>query len=71
MPLFEYKCGKCNHVTTFLEKAGTTAVHRCQECDSKDMTKMFSTFAAQSGNDTQLPSAGCGGCQNDCQFAGG
>ena len=49
MPLFEYKCRKCGHVTVFLEKAGRGGRHACEECGSAQMDKVFSTFAARSG----------------------
>ncbi|MCD4825835.1 MAG: zinc ribbon domain-containing protein [Phycisphaerae bacterium] len=49
MPLFEYRCKKCSHVTTVLEKAGSKKKHVCEKCGSKETEKIFSTFAAQSG----------------------
>ena len=32
MPLYEYKCRECGHVTTFLEKADSDQQHVCEEC---------------------------------------
>lgn len=49
MPIFEYQCKKCDHVTSFLEKAGSKKAHACEKCGSRDTEKVFSTFAAQSG----------------------
>jgi len=49
MPVFEYKCKKCSHVTSFLEKAGTKNTHICEKCGSRNTEKLFSAFAAKSG----------------------
>jgi len=49
MPIYEYRCGKCGHVTKFLEKSGRRKAHVCEQCGSKATEKVFSTFAAQSG----------------------
>ena len=49
MPIFEYRCTKCGHVTAFLEKPDGRQAHPCQKCGSKATEKVFSTFAAKSG----------------------
>jgi len=49
MPIFEYRCKKCGHVTEFLEKPNDHRRHNCEECGSKDTEKAFSTFAAKVG----------------------
>ena len=49
MPIFEYRCRKCGHVTSFLEKPGRRRAHACETCGSADTEKVFSTFAARSG----------------------
>jgi putative FmdB family regulatory protein len=56
MPIFEYRCGKCGHVTAFLEKADVRHAHPCEKCGSKNTEKVFSTFAAKSG---KAPSTSC------------
>jgi putative FmdB family regulatory protein len=56
MPIFEYQCGKCGHVTAFLEKADAHHPHACEKCGSKETEKVFSTFAAKSG---KASSASC------------
>jgi len=50
MPIFEYKCKKCGHVTSFLEKANNRRAHACEKCGSQGIEKLFSTFAAKSGS---------------------
>jgi len=49
MPIFEYECSKCGHVTAFLEKANARYSHACEKCGSQETKKVFSTFAAKSG----------------------
>jgi len=61
MPIFEYRCGKCGHVTAFLEKADVRQAHPCEKCGSKNTEKVFSTFAAKSGkaSSTSCPTGTC------------
>ena len=49
MPIYEYRCRKCGHVTAFLEKPNSAKPHPCEECSSKATEKIFSKFAAKSG----------------------
>lgn len=44
MPLFEYKCKKCGHVTEVLERPGSTSRHTCQKCGSRQVEKLLSSF---------------------------
>ncbi|MEW6709931.1 MAG: zinc ribbon domain-containing protein [Candidatus Riflebacteria bacterium] len=44
MPLYDYQCRKCGHVTTFLEKAGEKHEHPCEKCQANDTTRLFSSF---------------------------
>jgi len=50
MPIFEYQCKKCGHVTSFLEKADSRKAHACEKCGFGKTEKVFSTFAAKSGS---------------------
>lgn len=64
MPIFEYQCNKCGHVTSFLEKGSSRKAHACQKCGSKDTEKVFSTFAAKSGaSSSSSPSCPTGTCR--------
>lgn len=47
MPIYEYRCKKCGHVTSFLESADSKQDHKCEKCGSRDTEKILSTFAAQ------------------------
>lgn len=64
MPIFEYQCRKCGHVTSFLEKAGEKRNHTCEECGSKAMRKILSTFAVKAGSSSSgsdsCPTGTCG-----------
>ena len=62
MPMFEYRCAKCGHVTAFLEKPNARQRHKCEKCGSQDTKKLFSTFAAKSGTSSAGSSCPTGAC---------
>ena len=57
MPIFEYHCKKCGHVSSFLEKPSSRQAHACEKCGSKATEKVFSTFAAKSGGSSSTASS--------------
>ena len=57
MPIFEYRCTKCGHVTEFLEKRNARQRHKCGKCGSKVTEKVFSTFASKSGSSSSSSSS--------------
>ncbi len=59
MPIFEYRCKQCGHVTPFLEKAGNRKSHVCEKCSSKAMEKLLSTFAAKTKSTSGLSDSSC------------
>jgi putative FmdB family regulatory protein len=59
MPLFEYRCEKCGHVTEFLEKAGSEAEHECEQCGSKNTDRILSAFAVRGGGPSGAGGASC------------
>lgn len=59
MPIFEYRCKKCGHVTPFLEKAGARTRHTCAKCGSGATEKTLSTFAARSSTADSCPTGTC------------
>ncbi len=64
MPIFEYQCDQCGHITSFLEKAGSQEMHACEKCNSNDLKKIFSTFAVEggtssTGDDSSCPTGMC------------
>ncbi|MBI4685179.1 MAG: zinc ribbon domain-containing protein [Nitrospirae bacterium] len=64
MPIYEYRCKKCNAAFSVLQKVGTTDT-KCPKCSSKDTKKLLSTFACScsEGKDfsTSVPSSFSGG----------
>ncbi len=64
MPIFEYKCDKCGHVTDFLESASAKGKHPCEKCGAADTQKLLSGFAvgrstASGPNCESCPSGPC------------
>ena len=60
MPIYEYRCEKCGHVTQFLEKLGGSKEHVCGECGGKDLKKQFSSFSAKAGSSSSsVDSSSC------------
>lgn len=63
MPLLEYRCKDCGHVTEVLTGSGGNEKPACEECGGKDTEKVFSSFSAR-----VAPSAAasrCESCPND------
>jgi putative FmdB family regulatory protein len=59
MPLFEYRCKECGHVTEFLEKAGTKAEHPCEQCGSKKTDRILSAFAVGESGASRSSQSSC------------
>ncbi len=59
MPIFEYQCKKCGHVTAFLEQAGTKGSHECANCGSTETEKIFSSFAAGRASSSSTDGFSC------------
>jgi len=59
MPIYEYRCKACGHVTSFLEKSGAKGPHPCEKCGSPKTEKSLSTFAAHGGGSSSAGSAAC------------
>ncbi len=55
MPLYEYRCKKCDKISEILQRGSEKVV--CPECGGKSLEKQFSVFASGSQSD----SAGGGG----------
>jgi len=49
MPIVEYRCKKCGHVTSFLQKWSNEETHTCEKCGSEDTERLLSSFAVRSG----------------------
>jgi len=59
MPIYEYKCKKCGHVTEFLEKSSSPQKHICEKCKSQDLQKLLSSFAAGRSSSTSQSNGSC------------
>ena len=62
MPLYEYRCKKCGHVTEVLEKADASGRHSCDKCGSRQMVKLLSAFAVGGGGSSSSSSCPTGTC---------
>lgn len=66
MPIFEYKCKQCGHVTEVLQKSSRPGKHACEKCGSADLQKLLSGFAVGRGKSpTPCESCPSGPCHND------
>jgi len=72
MPIYEYRCGECEHVFEELVPAKRRAGVRCPKCDSKRVELALSVFSAHAASTPQkAPVGGCGRCgdpNGPCQF---
>ena len=59
MPLFEYRCKECGHVTEFLEKSDIKGQHKCEQCSSTKTHKVFSAFAVGKGGSSGSTGSSC------------
>ena len=55
MPIFEYKCDKCDEKFELLKSASDDSSAICPGCGSSDVSIVFSTFCSS----TNSPSGGC------------
>lgn len=74
MPLFDYRCEECGHITEYLERADADGKHVCEACGSSKLARQLSICSVQmsqasqpaceSGCPMSAPSGGCGlgGC---------
>ncbi|MDD5326347.1 MAG: zinc ribbon domain-containing protein [Phycisphaerae bacterium] len=69
MPIFEYKCIKCNKISEFLELRDSKQSRVCPHCGSSELTKQISVFSAQV---KEGQSKKCFGCSdNTCPHSRG
>jgi len=50
MPIFEYKCSKCESKFEIFTKSSDNHEVSCPECDSSKVKKLFSAFSASTGS---------------------
>jgi len=49
MPIYEYRCKNCGHVTAFLEKLGAKKRHPCEKCGSHAGTSSSADSSCPTG----------------------
>lgn len=68
MPIFEYRCSKCNTKFEVLHKSTQISEEvTCPNCNSNDSKKLLSTFSASMNGKTNNFNYSCGdgmGCAN-------
>ncbi len=59
MPIYEYRCTKCGHVFSRLQRVGATSEGvTCPQCGSTEVERMVSTFASSSSGTSQGVASG-------------
>jgi putative FmdB family regulatory protein len=74
MPVFEYKCKKCNTKFEVLHKSAlNTERVACPNCSSINIKKLLSSFSTTSGNISNFPGEECnsGSCRCNDNYSGG
>ena len=70
MPLYEFKCKRCEHKFTLLVSSSAAISNTviCPECRSSEVERIFSPFASLSGSSNKS-SGGCadGSCGWGCK----
>ena len=62
MPIYEFKCRKCDHTFEILVRnRNEKETVACPECRSKKTQRLMSAFAGRVGN-TSAGGASCGSC---------
>jgi putative FmdB family regulatory protein len=69
MPIYEYRCTKCDRSFEAFVRPGDGAVH-CPDCNGSRLTREMSTFAARAG-DGDGAAAAAAAMANSCAANGG
>ncbi len=69
MPLYEYKCAKCDKSFEILQRNNEKVV--CPDCGEKSLEKLFSVFASSSSSESAsggsgMPPSSPGSCGTGC-----
>ncbi len=59
MPIYEYQCKQCGHVTAALQRAGSSENPLCESCGSEETAKIFSTFAVDRSASSSSGGSSC------------
>ncbi len=74
MPIYEYRCEKCGHISEFLIMGKNDTLH-CKECGGATLTKILSahnvtTISSSSPRTAEHAAGGCCGTPNSCGAPG-
>lgn len=71
MPIYEYRCQRCDHEFEKLVLNSSTAIS-CPKCQSEKVSRMMSAFAFSSGGKFKsTASSSCSGCSStSCSTCG-
>lgn len=71
MPIYEYRCGRCEHEFEKLVFNASAEIV-CPKCQSKKVSRMMSAFAFSSGGKFKsTASSSCSGCSSSsCSSCG-
>jgi putative FmdB family regulatory protein len=70
MPLLDLKCRSCGKAFEYL-KSGTSDIPECPSCQSKEVTRLLSTFAVSAGGSSQkFEGPSCSGDPGSCGRCG-
>lgn len=68
MPIYEYRCPKCNHVEEYMESHTRTGRHRCPKCGESRMERQISVFSC--GGESRKSTDQGGSCPTGtCPFS--
>ena len=72
MPIYEYKCRDCGHITEFLESFNSSAKHECENCGGENTGRQMSVFSSNvQGSESGGGSSSCSSCSSgSCSSCG-
>jgi putative FmdB family regulatory protein len=74
MPIYEYRCEKCNHeFEELIRNDKQQAELACPQCGHKQVSRKLSVFAAREAQAAPPPAGPCGQCeqQGGCPYSSG
>lgn len=65
MPIYEYRCEACGHVTEALVRSSRARKPKCGQCGSPKTSKIFSTFGVSIGVGSAGDFPSCSSCSSE------
>lgn len=67
MPIYEYRCNQCSHVSEILTGLGSQSdPPLCKNCGSHDLERLMSVSSILSRDSGHIPGATCCGREERC-----